>query len=470
MKFAQLDEIRCTCGSRDIRLESSAVGEVHGLPPVEQIRCRNVCGYKQRPVKGQSVDISECRQCQMQRIIEGAVVCNHCGHSWPITGGHPLFSCTCLNQDALEGLRVVETDPQLDPRWEPFVLGNPTGLVYHHPGWITALEREYGRKGVHLLCEDADGQALAVMPMLHTRGLPLNLGGRLSGRRLSSLPRTPLGGPLSKDPRATIAILRAAAKRGSQDRGTELQIKTEGPALDGLVAEMACSPWRLSYLLRLPGCSEGSFRIADSHNRAAVKRAINKAARLGVRLRLATTETDLGQWYRLYLEVMRTSAVPPRPYRLFSTLMEVLGAKGMMQLLLAEQHTAGKTSVVAGSIFLALGQRVTYAFSGARSCDLPLRANDLILWEAINGACRQGFRCLDLGEVPEGNRGLATFKSKWGAEPVRLYRYYYPLSPSRVEVNGEQSGRYWRPLVESVWRRLPLKVVEWLGDRVYSYL
>lgn len=54
-------------------------------------------------------------------------------------------------------LRVIETNPQTDPRWESFVAGHPNGSIYHHPLWLEALEREYGRKALYLNCVDAAG-------------------------------------------------------------------------------------------------------------------------------------------------------------------------------------------------------------------------------------------------------------------------------------------------------------------------
>ena len=320
---------------------------------------------------------------------------------------------------------------------------------------------------MYLICEDAVGDILAVLPMLSTRGLPFSLGRPLTGRRLSSLPRTPIAGPLSTDSRATVALLEKAVQRVSASSGLLLQVKTQGTDLDGMIPGVACVPWRLSYLLRLP--AEGSFRISNSHSRASVKWAINKAKRLGVNVRPAETEADLRAWYRLYLETMRQNAVLPRHYRFFVALWELLKPRGMMQLLLAEQKMTGRQRVIAGSIFLTFGQTVSYAFNGSRSSDLGLRPNDVIQWQAINDACAAGYRFVDFGEVPEGHSDLAKFKSKWGSEPVRLYRYYYPASKD-VENGPVEPQGYKESLKKAIWRRLPLTTVAWLGDRIYRYL
>lgn len=367
-------------------------------------------------------------------------------------------------------LRVAEINPRTDPRWESFVAEHPNGSIYHHPAWLEALEREYGQKGVYFVCEDAAGQVLAILPMLYTRGLPWAWGrGALTGRRLSSLPRTPIAGPLSIDSRATVALLQEAVRQVSKNPRTQLQVKTQGRELDGLIDGIVCTPWRLSYLLQLPASSEGSFRISNNHSRAVIKWAINKATKLGVYARPAETEAELGAWYRLYLETMRYNVLPPRPYRFFAVLWELLKPRGMLQLLLAEQQTMGRRRIMAGSIFLKFGRTVSYAFNGSRLRDLSLRPNDVIQWRAINDACRGGFRFFDFGEVPEGNDDLAKFKSKWGADPVRLYRYYHPARPD-LEGGSAESVRYAESLAKAVWRKLPLTAISWLGDRIYARL
>jgi len=141
----------------------------------------------------------------------------------------------------------------------------------------------------------------------------------------------------------------------------------------------------------------------------------------------------------------------------------------MMQLLLAERQTVRSQRIIAGSIFLMFGRTVSYAFGGSRRGDLSLRPNDLIQWQAINEACRSGFRFFDFGEVPEGHDDLARFKSKWGSEPLRLYRYYYPAYTD-LENGSVEFGGYLELLKKTVWRRLPLTATAWLGDRLYKYL
>ena len=357
--------------------------------------------------------------------------------------------------------RVVEVDPQWDPRWEAFVASHPDGLIYHHPAWLQVLERAYGHKPIPLAYEDADGQLQAVLPLFRTRGL-------LTGRGLSSLPHTPVAGPLSRDDRALTAVVRAAIERVHREPGARLQLKLPSAALDGLVEDVVGVPWEETYVLELPE-QPAELRFGNSRNHGRIKWAINKATKLGVEVRPAETQDDLRAWYELYLDTMRWHVIPPRPYRFFEAVWELLRPRGLMRLLLAEQHEAGQSRLLAGSLFLMFGQTVFYAFNGRRRGDLALRPNDVIQWQAIHDAHQGGFRRYDFGEVEENQQGLAEFKGKWGAEPKRLCRYYYP-APRGLETSVVKSDGSARRLANAAWRRLPLKVTAQLGDWIYRYL
>jgi serine/alanine adding enzyme len=363
-------------------------------------------------------------------------------------------------------LRALEIDFRTDARWQSFVEAHPNGSIYHHPRWLDVLEKEYGHKIIALTCENGFGQLRALLPLVYTKGLPLHIGGQSAARRLSSLPRTPIGGTLSLDRLAAAVVLRAAIERVKHDPGMRLQIKTHEVGLDKLADGLICKPWRLTYVLELPSRSE-DLRLGNSRNRARIRWAVNKAAKERVRVRAAGTKDDLRAWYELYLHTMRRNVVPPRPYRFFEFLWNSMHSAGLMQLLLAEQYGDTEKKLLAGSIFLLFGQTVSYTFNGARREDFSLRPNDAILSFAIQKACQDGFRRFDFGEVPDGHARLAEFKSKWGSEPIQLVRYYYPASNESV---SEQSDGYIFHLAKTVWQRLPLKTTAMLGDWIYGHL
>ena len=364
-------------------------------------------------------------------------------------------------------LRVVEIDPQTEARWDSFVSAHPDGLIYHTAAYLHALSQEYANKPVCLACEDFAGKIHGILPLFQTKGLPLGLGGRLLGRRLSSLPRTPVAGPLSMDAETTNALLRAAIDEADREQGTALQIKPPQSLDCVLVDDLVRQPWRKTYVLELPGKPE-QLHFGNSRNHARIKQRVSKALKAGVTVRQAETEEELRAWYGVYLEAMRWHGVPPRPYRFFRGLWECL-QPNRIRLLLAYMVVQEEKRLLAGSIFLMFGRTVFYAFNGRRREDLSMQPNYAIIWQAIHDACREGFQFFDLGEVPADNSGLAEFKGKWAGSPAWLVRYYYPTPPEPNGSGPDRESMVHRCLT-SVWRYLPINLTMLLGDWVYKFL
>lgn len=359
---------------------------------------------------------------------------------------------------ATYGLRVVALDPQRDPRWEGFVAHHPDGLIYHHPRWLEVIGRAYRLEPLGLALEAADGQLEGVLPLFRTYG-PLSAG------RLSSLPHTPLAGPLARGEAACRALVTAALERTRAEPGLQLELKSATPSLETLVGGLSVFPWDPTYVLALPERQE-ALHFGGARNHARIKWAAGRAAKLGVQVRSAEEESELRAWYRLYLDTMRWHVVPPRPYRFFALLWTLLRPYGMMKLLLAEQGPAWQRRLLAGSIFLMFNRTTFYAFNGRRSEDLPLRPNDAIQVHALQEAWRGGFRAYDFGEVERYQRGLAEFKRKWGAEPRPLYRYYN-VEAGALPVRLAHRSSVVRQLSSPLWRHLPLGVTAALGRWLY---
>lgn len=354
-------------------------------------------------------------------------------------------------------LQVTEMDPLTDPRWTALVERHPDRLVFHHPAWLRTLRDEYPRPLIGLGCEDAAGRLRGVLALSLTKGLPL--GSAIAGRRLSSLPRTPIAGPLAVDDRASATLIRAAIERTRASTDTQLQLKAMMPLPDAVNDGLQEVAWRPTYVLDLQDRPAG-----DGRARRRNQWAVNKARKAGVHVRAAESQAELQTWHRLYLGTMRGLAVPARTYRFFEAAWRHLRPAGMMRLLIAEQD--GR--MLAGSVFLMLGSTVFYAFTGWQRADHSLRANDLLHWQAIDEFRQAGYRYYDFGEVAGGQQSLAAFKSKWGAQPRQLYRYQFP---AQAELGGGTlaSGRL-GGVAADIWRRLPLPVTATIGDWVYRRL
>lgn len=338
-------------------------------------------------------------------------------------------------------LNVIEVDPQTDLRWEALMANLPAGLIYH-PIWHKVMEEVYGYKPLHLACEDSTGRLVGILPLFRQRGL-----------RSGCILRTVSTGPLVCDEQANATLLQAAVEWTRARPGTRLHLKLISHMPDKLVDGLVGVPAYETYQLALPE------RLELLHLDSAIKRAINKAIKSGVRVREAETEDELRAWYSLYLQTMRKLVVLPYPYRYYQVAWRRLRSRGLLRLLLAEQVGAGRRNLLGGILLLLYGQTVSFASGGWREQDQALRANDILHWQAIQDACAAGFRWYDLGIVDLDNQGLARYKRKWGAQPEIVYDYSYPIVHAGISSRQDLSGNPVKQLVQAAWSHVPLKAL-----------
>jgi CelD/BcsL family acetyltransferase involved in cellulose biosynthesis len=467
MNFEVFDTLECACGERQLPLRDRILIRTEFDKPVAGVLCSHYCGYKNCSISSGMVTPADCNECRAQSIIRGSIRCK-CGREWRVEDGKPNFSLAESKKLDENGMRVVTLDYRNDPRWRPFVSSHPEGTIFHHPGWMNVLEDEYDRPYVVLACEQANGKLTGLLPLLYTRGFNL-VGGQRTARRVSSLPRTPVAGPLTTSRGASRSLLEAAIRLVEADGDLLLELKTQSPEFDGLAGGLIRVPWNPSFVLELPSNPE-DLTLGDSRSRRHhIRGAVNRAIRAGLNVRSAETESDLRSWYALYLDSMRRRLVPARPFRLFRAMWGVLRPRGQMELLLAEKSEAGASRILAGSIFLKLGRTVYYAFTGCRREDFSTHPHDLLQWHAIQKAVKDGYRRYDFGEVPHEASELARFKSKWGARESNFCRYYYP-TPEFVEARGLPLNSWSKKLLSKTWDKLPLSVTAHIGDWVYGFL
>ena len=208
-------------------------------------------------------------------------------------------------------MRIVEIDFESDPRWDEFVTGHPDGLVYHHSRWLSALWHEYGKRSRSRT--RTNSCSFAVFCLSCTRRAS-QARGRRGVRRLSSLPRTPVAGPLALEPRTTVALLEGALSHVHEKPGTRLQVKTQQQIEESRLNSSKCRgelhtscgsrAIRTSYASATPGTTPASNGRCRRRSGTVFASASRERRRSRGR-------------YRLYLDVNRWQGQPPRAFRFF---------------------------------------------------------------------------------------------------------------------------------------------------------
>ena len=355
-----------------------------------------------------------------------------------------------------------------DSAWDEFISNHTEGTVYHLTDWLNILQKESSQKVLRLVCKNEEEEIVGVFPLQYTKGFPLGLGGVPGIKRLSSLPRTPIGGPLSLNEEISNLLIQKAIEIIKKDEKRLLQIKSFSSELKAETETLHKYLWREIYITEIPD-QPGEIRFGDSRNHAAIKRAVKKALKNNVEFREAETIEEIKIWYPLYLDTMRFHVTPARSLSFFTNIWKYLKPKGFMSLILSELKTDNGKEIIAGSVLFKFNNTVTYAFNGSSRNHFELRPNDLLHWEAIHGAQKDGYKYYDLGEVSKDHQSLAAYKKKWATSIKEMYHYYYPKPDgldSEEELDAGTSGN----LKQKVWQSLPLKLTEIIGEKTYKYL
>ncbi|MCZ6702737.1 MAG: GNAT family N-acetyltransferase [Ignavibacteria bacterium] len=350
--------------------------------------------------------------------------------------------------------------------WAKYVENHLDGTIYLHPAYLQVLEEQSRQKLLRLVCRDENDIIRGIFPLQYTKGMPYNIWGALVSKRLSSLPRTPIVGPLAEDNTVVTELINAAMDIISKDPGRILQIKTYNPDLPR--SSLVKFLWKDEYTTEIPVYPQ-EIKFINSKNHSSIKRAVNKAINNGVEYRLAESEKDLKQWYRLYLDLNKHHTNPPRPYKLFKISWDILRPKGMMQLALAEQKTNGKKKIIAGLVLYYFNKTVTFAYNGSSRKYFNLRPNDLLHWNTIHNAQKEGYKFYNWGNAGENDAGLAAYKKKWGSEKFSTYQYFYP-NPTDIKYKEGTDPSEFTGLKKFIWQLLPLRLTTIIGALVYKYL
>jgi hypothetical protein len=339
----------------------------------------------------------------------------------------------------------MQIDPAEYPEWNSLVEAHPESCCLHSLEWTKVLTETYGYRTAFLLSQ-AEGQLAAVVPFLDVRTI-------LGARKGVSLPFSDLCGPLVWEPADRNALWNHIIQHAARLSWRSVEIR-------GGVALADC-PASLSYLghvVRLD-CSQATlFDRLDP----AVRRAVRKAQRLGVRIEMSDSWAAVEDYFRLHCLTRKRHGLPPQPLRLFRKIHEHLISKGMGFVATAIHSNRP----IAAAVFFKLGRKSLFKFGASDSSFQSMRANNLVMWEGIKKLSNEGGDTLHLGRTSAANRGLRHFKLGWGAEEQPIAYTVFDLRRSMF-VPGTDRAYGWH---NWFFKMVPSWMARTVGSILYGQL
>jgi lipid II:glycine glycyltransferase (peptidoglycan interpeptide bridge formation enzyme) len=176
---------------------------------------------------------------------------------------------------------------------------------------------------------------------------------------------------------------------------------------------------------------------------------------------VSTTREALREFYQLHRRTRRRHGLPPQPFRFFQNIYdEIIGREGGFVVLARR----GSRSIAA-AVFFEFNGNAVYKFGASDESQQVVRANNLVMWEAIKRLADRGCRTLHFGRTELGNEGLRRFKQGWGAieEVIPYFRFYGLTRPRPAEKKPSAFHT-------ALFRSMPLPINGLAGALIYPHL
>jgi hypothetical protein len=337
------------------------------------------------------------------------------------------------------------TNPLEEPHWDQALASREEAMIFHSAAWARVLHDTYGHRPIYHAVWEQD-QIRALLPLMEVTS-------PWTGNRGVSLPFADECQPVGLSASEYRAVLEAFIAYGQKREWKYIECRG-GRELAGN------PPPSLSYYGHTLDLTPGEPALFARFE-AAVRRAIRKAEREGVRVEIATTLHAAETYYGIHCQTRRKHGWPPQPWSFFSNIHRHLLSKGKGFVSLATFNG----QPIAGAVFLLHGRKAFFKYGASVERFLPLRGNNLQMWEAMKWLCRHGVEELCFGRTARFHQGLRRFKLGWGTveTTVEYVRYDYPAGTYIRENNSDRHWYNW------MFRHLPLRVSRLAGALLYPH-
>lgn len=340
---------------------------------------------------------------------------------------------------------VYAIDPTSDPRWDGLLDSHPASSIFHTRGWLKALKATYGYAPVAFTTSPPTAELTNAI-------VGCEVGGWRHKRRLVSLPFSDHCAPLAGEAELTQLLVHL---EHAVDNGRYSYVEVRGAASAEVAPEafLISGRFALHKLDLQPAVSE----LLQSCHADCIQRKIRRAIREGVTCEHGRSPGLLTQFYQLVLKTRRRHGLPAQPIEWFRNIIKYLDTQATVRIASKDGRP------IAGIFTLQHKHALTYKYGCSDRKYSSLGGTQLLFWDAIRAARRDGLQEMDMGRSDFDNPGLIKFKDRWNASRETLTYCRYPMTRS-TDTRGQG------PIGKYVWSHAPESLIEAAGRILYRYL
>lgn len=337
-------------------------------------------------------------------------------------------------------------NPVDEKNWNNLLLQTTGYSFFHTANWADVLIRSYKYSPMYIVGKTKDSLQ-NMLPILE-------VASPLTGRRGVCLPFTDHCPPLAENKDQFQNLIDRALTLGQERKWNYLEIRGGETYLE---AQQPSQTFWGHELDLSRGESALYAGLRDS-----TRRNIKKAQGEKLEIRISDTFAAIKDFCRLNALTRRDHGLPPQPFLFFQNLFDHVIARGMGFVVTAS--LSGKA--IAANVYLKFGKSVIYKYGASDKHYQNLRANNLVMWEAIKSSSANGFQTLHFGRTEPEHHGLLQFKAGWGAQASPMHYYKYDFKQNAfIHETSHLSGA-----AHKLFSKMPPALLKITGKILYRHM
>jgi hypothetical protein len=345
------------------------------------------------------------------------------------------------NRGSFEILNPVE-----EKNWDDLISAHPDASFFHTAAWARVLCDTYGYQPSYFVVRGKN-RVVSLIPLIEVNSW-------LTGKRGVALPFTDSCEPLGCDGSFKEKIVSAIKEYGKQRSWKYLECRWN----EHLFGDAPAWNTFFSHQLQLDQNPEALLPCFSDTTRRAIKKSKNG----NVKVEVHKTLEAIRAFYSLHCRTRKRHGLPPQPFRFFLNIHKHVLSQNFGFVVLAKVQQ----TIIAAGVYFHFGKQAIYKF-GASDCNYQhLRANNAVMWEAIQWCCRNGFEKLHFGRTSLANEGLRRFKLGWGGQERKIDYFRYDFNKD-IYLSGRDDAFGWH---NHIFNHLPIPSLRLVGAMIYKHL
>lgn len=342
-------------------------------------------------------------------------------------------------------MKIISLTKDIEEQWDLFIENHPDATMYHLLGWKKVLEQIFKLKSYYLIALNNNDEVEGILPMFLMKDI-------LQRKYLISNPFSNMAGICADNQEAINLIYQKAIEIANENNVRYIEFRQLNSKI---IEDLPTKKNFVTLTLQLSEDSNNIWNAISSRNRNKIRKA--KKNKLSVDYGIEYIE----EFYSVYSKNLRYLGTPLFPFDMFRLIAKVFSNN--IELLVLKKNK----KIVSGMFLFKYKNMIFEPWVASLKEYNKIYVNNLLYWQAIKYACKEGFEYFDFGRSTIDS-GTYTFKLQWGAKPVPLYYQYYLNRAKEIPVVDATNNKYQNLI--NIWKKLPLGITNFAGPKIVKYL